>query len=125
MSSKILIVTCMDCRLTKKYVKFMENYNSPYYHLVLAGASLGYQSNLGKQYIDSHLSLANKLDNITKIIIIDHYDCGKYKECRISNSKENHKKNITYMIDELKLDYPNIDYEGYILSLDNQWTKIS
>ena len=124
MTSKILILTCMDCRLMNNYVEFMKNYDKKYYHLVLAGSSLGYQSDMGKQYIDNHLSLANKLDNIDKIIIIDHYDCGKYKDCNVNDSKDSHKKNIIYMINDLKEKYKNIDYEGYILSLDNMWTKI-
>lgn len=114
----------MDCRLMNNYVEFMKRYDKKYYHLVLAGSSLGYKSDIGKQYINNHLSLANKLDNISKIIIIDHYDCGKYKDCKVLDTEDNHRKNILHIIEDLRLTNKDIDFEGYILSLDNHWTKI-
>jgi len=90
----ILVLSCMDLRLTDNLVAFLnfENLQNRYDHFILAGTSLlttkKYQSLYEKgvlaQYghwdktLHDHLGLAIQLHHIHDVYIIEHADCGAY-----------------------------------------------
>lgn len=85
----VLLLTCMDLRLTDSIVQFMEhdNLTNRYDHLVFAGASLGALGVPGveadkyahwKQAFFEHLSAAYALRKFTDVYIMEHRHCGAY-----------------------------------------------
>src|SRR5215510_8020158 len=81
----ILLLTCMDYRLTDDTAKYMQQtrgLNEKYDQLILAGASLGATNtkfpDWGKTFWQ-HLQVAIDLHHIHKVMIIDHRDCGAYR----------------------------------------------
>lgn len=83
-----LLFTCLDYRFLGRIVSFMnkQGLENNYDQFVLAGASLGLDSTVvpnGKAWLDTfwdHVKLAIDLHHIKRVIIIDHEDCGAYRE---------------------------------------------
>jgi hypothetical protein len=86
----VLLLTCMDLRLMDEIVDFMDSdgLNNRYDHLIFAGASLGAlgapdakgdYSHWNKTFAD-HLAVAHRLHGIKDIYVLEHRDCGAYRE---------------------------------------------
>jgi carbonic anhydrase len=84
-----LILTCIDFRFPHQIVDYMDSLRSPgkpritYDHVILAGASLGVFSGVFPQWgamFWDHLAVSIKLHNIKQVYLIDHCDCGGYRE---------------------------------------------
>ncbi|UFH56324.1 hypothetical protein [Spirosoma sp. KNUC1025] len=95
----VLVISCMDLRLTDDLVDFLHNDNlaNRYDHFILAGASLcatTHHHSLFKEKVLAdygnfthwknnlfeHLQLAVDLHDIRDVYIIEHQDCGAYRE---------------------------------------------
>src|SRR6266550_4739715 len=81
-----LLLSCMDYRLVGKTRSYMVHRglgDKKYDHIVLAGASLGAITNKfpewNKTFWDE-LSLAIDLHGIYRVMVLDHRDCGAYKD---------------------------------------------
>lgn len=78
-----LVLCCMDHRFIDHTTNFLKNDTSvhAYDYIILSGASLGYNANneCWKNTFLEHIDIAIKLNNIVKIIVIDHEDCGAYQ----------------------------------------------
>ena len=96
----VLVISCIDLRLTDNLLHFLhhDNLTNRYDHIALAGTSLCTcadshaedfcESNL-KQYkqfkhwnetLEDHLEIAITLHHIKDVYIIEHEDCGAYKQ---------------------------------------------
>ncbi|MBP6732314.1 MAG: hypothetical protein KA149_09665 [Chitinophagales bacterium] len=78
-----LMVSCMDLRLVDNIVKFMEadNMTNRYDQYIAAGVSLGIEKNKNwRQSFFDHLKLACDLHDIHDVYILEHRNCGAYKE---------------------------------------------
>lgn len=78
-----LLVSCMDLRLIDNIVKFMEhdNMTNRYDQYIAAGAALGIEKNKNwRQSFFDHLKLACDLHHIHDVYILEHRNCGAYKE---------------------------------------------
>ncbi len=84
-----LILTCIDFRFPHLVVKYMDSLTPPgkprisYDHVILAGASLGVFSGVFPQWAATfwdHLAVSIKLHKIKQVYLIDHRDCGGYRE---------------------------------------------
>ena len=82
----VLLLNCMDYRLVGKTRSYMVRRglgDKKYDHIVLAGAALGAVTDKfpewNKTFWDE-LGLAIDLHEIHKVMILDHRDCGAYKE---------------------------------------------
>jgi carbonic anhydrase len=84
-----LILTCIDFRFPHQIVNYMDSLRPPgkpritYDHVILAGASLGVFSGVFPQWAATfwdHLAVSIKLHNIKQVYLIDHRDCGGYRE---------------------------------------------
>jgi len=84
-----LILTCIDFRFPHKIVEYMDSLRPKgdppitYDHVILAGASLGVFSGVFPQWANTfwdHLAVSLKLHHIRQVYILDHQDCGGYRE---------------------------------------------
>jgi hypothetical protein len=79
----------MDLRLLDEIVQFMDHDGliNRYDHIILAGAALGalgggenHSHPHWKQTFFDHLEVAYKLHHIKDVYILEHRDCGAYRE---------------------------------------------
>jgi hypothetical protein len=101
-----LVIGCVDCRLLDDLVRFLDhdNLNNRYYQVSFAGASIGLSDSAPSYYprcdkrgkpvgdrldfskwkkaLIDHLKLVLKLTkgDLTDVYIVEHADCGAYKE---------------------------------------------
>ncbi|MFN0063588.1 MAG: hypothetical protein ACKVPX_13860 [Myxococcaceae bacterium] len=80
-----LLLSCMDLRLLDEIVRELDKrgLTNRYDHVILAGASLGAVTprfpHWGRMFYE-HLALAKTLHGVTRVIILDHRDCGAYEQ---------------------------------------------
>ena len=128
----VLLLTCMDYRLTNEVVAYMDGLGlrDNYDHVVLAGASLGALTvrypEWGKTFRD-HVGIAKALHHIQKIIVIDHRDCGAYRvflgDEAVKDAAAETASHTTYLHKlraSLKTDHPDLAVDLGIMSLDGK-----
>jgi carbonic anhydrase len=81
----VLLLSCMDQRLINELEAFMtsDNLTNRYDHLIVAGAALGVlQTNFPswKATFFDHLQIAIKLHKPEDVYIVEHRNCGAYRE---------------------------------------------
>lgn len=81
----VLLLSCMDARLIDELEAMMgrDNLDNRYDHVVLAGASLGALQTVypgWRTTFFEHLALAIGLHNVKDIYIVEHRNCGAYRE---------------------------------------------
>jgi len=97
----ILVISCMDLRLTDNLVDFLhfDNLHNRYDHFILAGTSLlttsqykaDFKKGVLKKYghwkdtLSDHIKLAKQLHKISDVYIVEHQDCGAYSGLLRSN----------------------------------------
>jgi carbonic anhydrase len=82
--TEALLLTCMDYRLTDDVERYMSGrgMRDQYDHVVLAGAALGATTDQRPAWGTTfweHLDVAVQLHSITKVILMDHRDCGAFR----------------------------------------------
>jgi len=83
--TEALLLTCIDYRLTAATTRYMaeQQMGDKYDQVILAGAALGAENrkfpDWGRTFWE-HVQLAIDLHRIRKIIVMDHRDCGFYKD---------------------------------------------
>ncbi len=85
-----LCVMCIDYRLVDQGIKFFDTLSGPGWSLkgsydlaVLAGASLASVSQMFPASVDAlwnHVTIAHTLHAIKRVVVLDHRDCGAYKQ---------------------------------------------
>lgn len=91
-----LVISCVDVRLLDDLLRFLQhdNLTNRYYHVALAGASLGvslaeqgtpvegFQLAAWEQMLNEHirLTLALTKNDLSDIYIVEHRDCGAYRK---------------------------------------------
>ena len=80
-----LVLTCIDYRFVHVIPEFMRKHypSLTYDHAILAGASLGVFTGIYPAWASTfweHLEVAIALHGINTVIILDHRDCGAYRE---------------------------------------------
>ena len=84
-TAKAIMINCMDFRLRDNVTCHLnlKGFKNGYDEVIAAGASLGYNGlstyTDWNTFIDSHISLAYDLHEISQIIIVEHEKCGAYK----------------------------------------------
>jgi carbonic anhydrase len=123
--TKCLLLSCMDYRFIQSTADLLERleYEKAYDYFILAGASLGY--NAGPQdwrqtWLD-HIHLAKQLHNIQEIIIVEHEDCGYYKQYYGTNDTFGmHLYNVRQFVPQMKALYPDLIFSAYLITLDGR-----
>ncbi|HET9225227.1 MAG TPA: carbonic anhydrase [Thermoanaerobaculia bacterium] len=80
-----LVLTCIDYRFVHVIPEYMNKHypSLSYDHAILAGASLGVFTGIYPAWASTfweHLEVAIALHGINTVIILDHRDCGAYRE---------------------------------------------
>lgn len=94
-----LLLTCMDYRLTGEVCEWMDGrgLSEDYDHVVLAGAALGATTDKYPAWSAAfwdHLGLAVKLHKIKRVIVLDHRDCGAYKQILGEDLRNNPEREL-------------------------------
>jgi hypothetical protein len=84
-SVEALLLNCIDYRLTAATTRYMADQQmaGKYDQFILAGASLGVENRKfpawGRTFWE-HVQLAIDLHQVRRVIVMDHRDCGFYKD---------------------------------------------
>jgi carbonic anhydrase len=135
--TEILLLTCMDYRLTDDTITYMEGrgLHDKYDHVVLAGASLGALTDKYPSWGETfwnHLDVAIDLHDIHKVMVIDHRDCGAYKvflgEDAVDTPEKElaiHTHELHALRDEIKRRHDHLEVELGLMSLDGKVEDIA
>lgn len=128
--AKAFLVTCMDFRLLNDARNIMKKkgLDVNYDQFILAGVSLGYnQTKYGywKKVMLDHINMSIKLHHTSKVILLDHLDCGAYKTfvegLTPENEVEEHKKNLLAAKNDIKAQIPSVEVYTWILHMDGSF----
>lgn len=84
-----LVLTCIDYRYLDEIPKYLHTQKPPnmtFDHTILAGASLGLFTGVRPSWASTfweHLDVSIALHKIKKVFILDHRDCGAYREFKV------------------------------------------
>ncbi len=117
-----------------------------YDHFVLAGSSLGLSAKTNpiieswQSTWNNHLDIAIRFHSISKVIIIDHEDCGAYKEFLGFNNRDEdiampniipakeldiHSKYLRAAYRQIRTSRPELKVELYMIGLQDNVVRIS
>ena len=131
---KAMVLSCMDPRfqpIVYNYLK-KKNLNGKYSSFTIAGAAIGVTATKFKKWHKTfwdNIDTSIKLHNISKLIVINHQDCGaakiingkkvfsKFNEQKIHNNSFKKIKKI------FKKKYPKLNIELNIISLNKKIKK--
>lgn len=129
-------VTCIDYRLVEAAVRFFDGLGltKDYDDLALAGASLAAVSpkfpSSNRAFWDQ-LAIAKELHHISKVVVLDHRDCGAYKvafgaEYAGEHDAETaqHKTVMEAAKTALTQMHPDLAAEFYLMALDGRAERI-
>lgn len=125
-----LVLNCIDYRLTDKVARYMEGrgLKENYDQVILAGAALGAVTpkypDWGRTFRD-HLDLAMKLHGISRVIAIDHRDCGAYKlilgkDLTGEAEKAMHATELHRFAQQIHAAHPQLAVETLLMDLDGK-----
>jgi carbonic anhydrase len=130
--AQTLLLSCMDYRLMDEIERYMlrRGLYHNYDHIVLAGASLGAITDKYPAWSNTfwdHLDLSVKLHNIHTVMVLDHRDCGAYRELLGQDYSKNTQRETaihTNMQTKLKNmiinKYPDIQVETLLMNLNGE-----
>ena len=131
---KAMVLSCMDPRfqpIVYNYLK-KKNLNGKYSSFTIAGAAIGVTATKFKKWHKTfwdNIDTSIKLHNISKLIVINHQDCGaakiingkkvfsKFNEQKIHNNSFKKIKKV------FKKKYPKLNIELNIISLNKKIKK--
>jgi carbonic anhydrase len=123
---EVVLLSCMDFRYPHRIVETMDarGLRGKYDHLILAGASLGvlHATQWQKTFID-HLRFAVDKHGASQVVILDHRDCGAYKEflgvtpADPAQEKAAHEKHARMAMDLIVKEIPSLKGNVYALLL--------
>lgn len=145
-NAQAIVLCCMDFRLRDNMICHLnlKGYKNKYDEVIEAGSSLGYNGLADYEgwntFIESHISLAYELHDISQIIIVEHEKCGAYEvqygsEMTPEQEFDHHVQNVSLCGDTLwekcnptngtVLAIPDLSIIGYIVSIDaSRFTEI-
>lgn len=133
-AAKAMLVTCMDFRFRNDAMNYMKEhgYDVNYDQFILAGVSLGIiqeQNPYWSSSLIEHIEISKKLHHISKLILMDHMDCGAYKTFRPDIKTENdeleaHKENLKLAEDKMKKLFPDLKIKKRIMYKDGTVIKV-
>lgn len=137
--TEALLLSCIDYRFisfTKTYMDKQQGLEGKYDYVILAGGALG--ANIEKnmvypewcQSFFDHIDVAIHLHHIRKIIIIDHRNCGAYREFLEQDFPENptkkekddetksHTEVMAGLAKNIQTLYPGLSIELWLMGMD-------
>ena len=128
---KAMVLSCIDPRfqpIVSSYLK-KRNLNGKYSSFTIAGAAIGVTAAKFRRWHKTfwdNLETSINLHKITKLIVINHRDCGAAK---ILNGKKNftehnesliHKKSFNQIKKTLKKKHKKLKIEMFLISLNKK-----
>jgi carbonic anhydrase-like protein len=130
--TEALLLNCIDYRLTAATTRYMaeRGMEGKYDQFILAGAALGAKTDKfpawGTTFWE-HVQVAIDLHGIRKIIVMDHRDCGAYKEILgkdlAANPKEEfevHAAQMRALRADIGRKHPKLDVQLLLMALDGK-----
>ena len=132
----ILLLSCMDYRLVDETERYMtkRGLRNKYDHVVLPGAALAAVTEKypewNKTFWDE-LGLAIELHHVHKVMILDHRDCGAYKQIfgedfarHPKKETEIHSVNLKRLKDLIHEKHETLEVETLLMNLRGSVEKI-
>ena len=128
--TEALVLNCMDYRLIGPITDYLDGrgLRGRYDQVILAGGAIGVMSDQNAPWAETfwqHVKLAQDLHGISRIIVIDHRDCGACKAfvtktCADDRTRETaiHTHWMKALADEIKTRAPNLQVELLLMDLD-------
>lgn len=125
-----LLLNCMDFRLANEVTFFMNEHGmaNKYDQIILAGATLGVATDKFPAWAETfwkHLDLAVELHKVSRVIAMNHRDCGAFKLALGQDYGANptaetdiHTKVMRDFRKAVKEKHPNLDVEMFLMHLD-------
>lgn len=116
-SISALAIHCIDYRFVEKQRDFFleKGLEGNYDLIAYPGASKEVET------LSDAISVSIRLHNPSKILILDHEDCGAFGE---NNSFDDHKNSLEKAKKFLEEKFPNISVELYLSQLDGKVAQI-
>ena len=125
---KAMVLSCIDPRFQSKVFNYLKNKKliGKYSSFTIAGAGIGVTHNKFKKWHSTfwdNLNTSIKLHKITKLIVINHTDCGaakianKEKKFNLSIENKMHKESFKRIQIKLKKRHPKLQVKFKILTL--------
>ena len=136
-TTEALVLSCMDYRMMDHVAKFLagKGLQGNYDMVAIAGAAIGVMNqakpNWGELFWE-HVDLAYNMHGISRVIVIDHRDCGACKAF-VSNDCANnrqgeleiHTRWLTELLSEFARRAPELCVELYLMDLDGSVEEIA
>ncbi len=133
---KAMVLSCIDPRFQPIVFNYLKkrNLNGKYSSFTIAGSAIGVTAPKFKKWHETfwnNLETSINLHKITKLIVINHRDCGAAK---ILNGKKNftehnesliHKKSFNQIKKTLKKRHKKLKIEMFLISLNKKIKKFN
>jgi len=135
----LLLLTCIDLRYPDVIHSRMEpKFHKLYDHVCLAGAGLAPVVDFGpdrkphwQQTFLEHVSISVALHSITKVVVMDHRDCGAYRKFGLLTSADNgtskernvHFQQMKRLRKLLEREFPQLGFHGILLPVEPEHDK--
>jgi len=131
---KAMVLSCMDPRfqhLVHNHLK-KKKLTGKYSAFTIAGAAIGVTHSKFKKWHNTfydNLATSIQLHKIEKLIVINHKDCGAAKivngkkEFTPANENKINHESFNKLKKEIKIRFPKLKVELYLIALDNKITK--
>ncbi|MFO0997340.1 MAG: carbonic anhydrase [Alphaproteobacteria bacterium] len=135
--AEALLLSCMDYRLLDDIGRYMtgQGLDDKYDHVILAGAALGADNTKFPAWPTTfwqHLDTAIKLHGISRVIIMDHRDCGAYRVILGRDYASDptletqvHAKVMHRLGAKIARKYPSLSREYFLMALDGSVETIA
>ena len=125
---KAMVLSCIDPRFQPKIYNYLKKkkLTGKYSSFTIAGAGIGVTHSKFKKWHSTfweNLNISIKLHKISKLIVINHKDCGaakianKQKKLSASIEEKMHKMSFKNIKIKLKKKYPKLKVNFKILSI--------
>ncbi|WP_092369675.1 carbonic anhydrase [Cribrihabitans marinus] len=130
--AEALVLNCMDHRLIGAVADYLDGrgLTGKYDQIVLAGGAVGVMADETAPWAETfwaHVGLARELHGISRIIVIDHRDCGACKAFVGSDCAEDpdheiavHTQRMEALADEIRTREPGLKVELLFMDLDGR-----
>jgi len=128
-SAQALLLNCIDYRLTDATTRYMagQQMAGKYDQLILAGAALGAKNDMFPAWGTTFWEHVQVAINLRQIVVMDHRDCGAYKEILgkdlAANPKEEfevHAAQMRALKTDIGQKHPDLEVQLLLMALDGK-----
>lgn len=133
-SKTFLLLTCIDLRYPAVIFRKLEpKFHKLYDHVCLAGAGLAPVIDFGadrkphwQQTFLEHVAISVALHSITRVVVMDHRDCGAYRKFGLLTKADNgsakedrvHQQQCRRLSTLLQKEFPDLSLDYMLLDIE-------